>query len=91
MLFCWLDSQFDIVKSNIFKRVKYYPYKVQLVHELADNGFDRWTLFRGHALDQSNKSPEFKNNLFSDILFKRTRIQAKRSLLVRLNPRSRFL
>lgn len=62
-----LSRDFGIGKSsvsNIFKKVKYHPYKVRLIHELAEDDFDRRTEFCEYMMNQNNNFID--NVLFSD-------------------------
>ncbi|KAJ8956559.1 hypothetical protein NQ318_019283 [Aromia moschata] len=53
--------------SNIFKKVKYHPYRVRLIHELAEDDFDRRTEFCEYMMDHNNQNNGFiANILFSD-------------------------
>ncbi|KAJ8953322.1 hypothetical protein NQ318_012117 [Aromia moschata] len=53
--------------SNIFKKVKYHPYRVRLIHELAEDYFDRRTKFCEYMMDHNNQNNGFiANILFSD-------------------------
>lgn len=53
--------------SNIFKKLKYHPYKVRLIHELAEDDFDRRTEFCEYMMDQNIRNNTFiANVLFSD-------------------------
>ncbi|KAJ8962178.1 hypothetical protein NQ318_018139 [Aromia moschata] len=53
--------------SNIFKKVKYHPYRVRLIHELAEDDFDRRTEFCEYMMDHNNQNNGFIGNiLFSD-------------------------
>lgn len=49
--------------ANIFKKVKYHPYKVRLIHELSEDEFDRRTEFCEYMMNQNNFTD---NVLFSD-------------------------
>ncbi|KAJ8948566.1 hypothetical protein NQ318_007569 [Aromia moschata] len=42
--------------SNIFKKVKYHPYRVRLIHELAEDDFDRRTEFCEYMMDHNNQN-----------------------------------
>ncbi|KAJ8932897.1 hypothetical protein NQ318_008415 [Aromia moschata] len=51
----------------IFKKVKYHPYRVRLIHELAEDDFDRRTEFCEYMMDHNNQNNGFiANILFSD-------------------------
>ncbi|KAJ8950459.1 hypothetical protein NQ318_010337 [Aromia moschata] len=55
--------------SNIFKKVKYHPYRVRLIHELAEDDFDRRTEFCEYMMDHNNQN----NGFIANILFSLTR------------------
>ncbi|KAJ8946560.1 hypothetical protein NQ318_008290 [Aromia moschata] len=49
------------------KKVKYHPYRVRLIHELAEDDFDRRTEFCEYMMDHNNQNNGFiANILFSD-------------------------
>lgn len=65
-----LGDQYNIGKSsisNIFNAAKYHPYKVRLVHELAEDDFDRRTEFCEIMMAKCDENPDFsKYIIFSD-------------------------
>ncbi|KAJ8959321.1 hypothetical protein NQ318_022007 [Aromia moschata] len=53
-------------KYRIFlKKVKYHPYRVRLIHELAEDDFDRRTEFCEYMMDHNNQN----NGFIANILF----------------------
>lgn len=63
-------SQLNTSKNAVFRllhRLKFHPYKVQLVQELSDDDFDRRGQFCQIMMDLSNANPGFiRNIVFSD-------------------------
>ncbi|KAJ8942984.1 hypothetical protein NQ318_001708 [Aromia moschata] len=58
-----VSRDLNIGKSS----VKYHPYRVRLIHELAEDDFDRRTEFCEYMMDHNNQNNGFiANILFSD-------------------------
>ncbi|KAJ8958709.1 hypothetical protein NQ318_016436 [Aromia moschata] len=55
------------INENVQQDVKYHPYRVRLIHELAEDDFDRRTEFCEYMMDHNNQNNGFiANILFSD-------------------------
>lgn len=65
-----LAREFNVSKStigNIFRKTKYHPYKICLVHELSEDDFDRRVQFCEQLMLMCDNDPFFiRNILFSD-------------------------
>lgn len=65
-----LANEYNIAKSSvskIFKKVKYHPYKIRLLHELAEDDFDRRLQFCEDFMSRNDRYPDFiEKVLFSD-------------------------